>query len=221
MTRHWIWMQALGSVRFDLAEPTPAMIDFDAMAIVLARAPRFAGHTEGGVYSVAQHCHEGAYAILRDTGRRDWAAAFLLHDGHEYVIGDLSTPMQDALCHFANIDNEHMDAGRVVRRAIKALKGGLDAAIYTAAGIAWPLDAETAAVVKEYDTRMCRTERTACLAQPPEPWHESLENAVPVVGADLNPWTERAARWRFKDALADIVKARQKQAGRAESGVEG
>jgi hypothetical protein len=200
-------------MRFDLGAPTPDMVDFDAMATVLARIPRFTGHTKSGVYSVAQHCVEGAYAILRDMGEPSMAAAFLLHDGHEYVIGDLATPIQHAIGFYAGIVSGDPDAEIIVRRAVKALKANLDEAIYTAAGIEWPLPAPVQAIVKEYDVRMMRTERDACLAEPPEPWIAECEQAVPVAGVDLGSWgkyAEEAFRIACDELLPNRVDSESK-----------
>lgn len=190
-----IWMQALGSVAFDLLSPKPEQIDFATIATVLARVPRFGGHTERGAYSVAQHCEQGAQAILRDTGNRTAAAAFLLHDAHEAYVGDFAKPVQDALVAAANETGLLLGtAGNVVRHAISTLKSRLDSAIYTAAGLPWPLPADVSALVHEYDIRMCRTERDVRLAPTPHPWGEPYASAVPVAGVDLYPWSEGAVR---------------------------
>src|SRR4051794_22067480 len=119
------WMQALGSIPFDLVHPKREQIDFDTVATVLARTPRFAGHTERGVYSVGQHSEQGARAILRDIGRRDAAAAFLHHDDHEAYVGDMTKSMQDALCEIAAEEarpHEAELARTCVRKAIRSLK---------------------------------------------------------------------------------------------------
>jgi hypothetical protein len=208
MTQHWL--QALPrpgttqGVRFDLGAPTPDMVDFDAMATVLARTGRCTGHARYP-YSVAQHCVEGALAIIRDTGRRDWAAAFLLHDGHEYVIGDIATPVRDALAYWAVLDTGDLEMERVVKRALKRLKRAVDNAIYQAAGIAWPLDPETAKVVAEYDIRMLRTERDAIMATPPEPWVAVYEQAQPVTGCTLDRMSEFDASTIFAYYCCELL----------------
>lgn len=188
-----IWIQTLGSGYVDLTAPTPAQINLRDMAFVLARTPRFGGHTKQGIYSVLQHELEGAKAILRDTGRRDWAAAFLLHDGHEYVMGDKTTPVAQALAEHAVLVTGDLNASRIVSDAIRSLKTVLDAAIYAKACVPWPLDSQTHNIVKLYDLRMCRTERDARLAPPPFAWHESIEECVPVEGCDLYPWSAEVA----------------------------
>jgi hypothetical protein len=193
-------LQVLGGAAVDLVHPLPEQIDFHTMACVLARVPRFCGHTDRGTLSVAQHCLEGARAIERDTGRRDAAAAFMLHDGHEYVLGDITTPVQDALVEIA-IMFGNVYAGDAVKSAIRHLKNRLDVAIYTAAGITFPLPADVHAIVKEYDLRMCRTERDARVAPSPYPWADVVENAVPVEDVDLHPWSEGTVRALYSAAL--------------------
>lgn len=185
-----IWMQTLGGGFLDLCNPAAAQISFSHVATVLSRTARFGGHTEHGTYSVAQHCEQGARAILRDTGRRDWAAAFLLHDAHEAYLGDMTTPIAEALAACS-------EWPAAVRSAIAVLKARLDAAIYGAAGVTYPLPVATQQVVKKYDLRMMRTERDERLAPPPFPWGTVVEAAEPIAGCDLWPWSEgtTAALW--------------------------
>jgi hypothetical protein len=198
------WIQTLQGHAFDLLNPTPDMVDFDTIATVLARVPRFGGHTTGrGILSVAQHCEQGAWAILRDTGRRDWAAAFLLHDGHETYIGDIPTPVRNALVHIAGLHS--CFARNVVIDAISELKWRIDAAIYTRAGIPWPLDSETADVVKVYDIRMLRTERDARLSVPPHAWGAVYERAEPLQGVDCGPWGEELAARMYSVAARELL----------------
>lgn len=193
------WLQTIHPVqelrRFDLVNPTAAMVHFPAVAHVLARIPRFAGHTAGDlIYSVAQHCVEGAYAIERDTGNREAARAFLLHDGHEYIMGDIATPLVTAL--------DWWDGGGAVSAAVRSLKNSLDEAIYEAAGIGWPLLRSVRVIVKEYDIRMGRTERDERLAEPPMVWDDRYTNAEPVLGCDLSEWGRAVAEGRFLQALS-------------------
>lgn len=201
-----IWIQTLPRLgerhgrAFDLVNPTPEMVDFSTIATVLARVPRFGGHTGGGVLSVAQHCTEGANAILREGGGRLAAAAFLLHDAHEAYIGDIATPVALALECVANqnaLTIAESGQGGAVRDAIASLKARIDSAIYQAAGLPWPLDPQSAALVKLYDRRMLETERRARLAIPPHAWREQYTE---VEGADMFAVSEGSARafyWRL------------------------
>lgn len=188
-----IWVQTLTG-GFDLLEPRADQVDFNSLATALSRIPRFLGYTVGGSLSVAQHCVEGARAIERETRRRDAAAAFLLHDAHEAYIGDIVTPVQEALEAYSS------DAG-VVRAALRVMKDRIDAAIYGAAGIEWPLDDETRDIVRTYDLRMCRTERDLFCVEPPQRWDEVIENAVPVDGISREIWSAPVAKWEYSAAL--------------------
>lgn len=203
-----LWMQALGSVAITLLDPRPEQIDFATIATVLARIPRFGGHTERGVYSVAQHCEQGAQAILRDTRNRTAAAAFLLHDAHEAYVGDIPKPVQDALV--TRAERKYGPVGReAVRDSIRETKADIDSAIYAAAGLrslysTWP-PADVAAIVHEYDIRMCRTERDVRLAPTPHPWGEPYASAEPVAGVDLYPWSEGAVRAMWLAAARELL----------------
>lgn len=196
-----IWTQTLNGKPFDLLDPTPDMVDFEVIAKVLARTPRFGGHTLGGVLSVAQHCVVGADAIMQETGRKDWAGAFLLHDAHEAYIGDIGTPVVQALAAATSVDYPNY-SNYIVPDAISELKLGIDSAIYTAAGLSWPLDSETHDVVKVYDTRMLITERNARCA----PLSGGVEwpNAEPIKDADCSYWPEELAASMYRALLLTI-----------------
>ena len=198
------WLQTLGGGRLDLINPRPEQINPRHVVKVLARIPRFGGHTEGmthDIYSVLQHSHEGARAILRDTGRKDAADAFRWHDAHEYALGDWPTPVQDALCAVAD---EFCDEGGAIRTAIRSLKSRLDRAIYARVGIPYPLAPDIAKIVHEYDLRMCRTERDARLGTPPCAWADAIEEAKPVRGCDLSPWSPGTVEKLFWNSVDNL-----------------
>lgn len=193
------WMPTLEGGWVDLRWPQASQINLRTVAIILARTPRYNGHTLKGPYSVAQHCVEGAKAILRDGHGTDAAAAFLLHDAHEAYMGDITTPVVEALSAFAKMDG-HDDA--VIERAFGRLKGYLDTAIYLAAGVHYPGPHRD--LIRWYDLRMLRTERDARLAPQPQKWSDSCEHAVPVEGCDLYPWSEDVARSAYMEMLRDF-----------------
>lgn len=204
------WLQMIGGGQFFLTRPTVEQVDFAVMARVLSRIPRFNAHTEVGTLSVGQHMHEGAWAILRDLTAWDFrvdedvpsgmlcAAAFSLHDCHEFAMGDIATPVADSLADYAVLESGDLGAADVVKRAIKSMKATLDEAIFAAAGIEYPLDPVVLAVVKEYDVRMCKTERDARLAKGPV-WtdYPAIEAAEPLQGVDLRPWSAEEAETRL------------------------
>lgn len=117
----------------DLAAPHWNRIDLTDMAISLARIPRYLGHTSedgaglrrchGGVWSVAQH---GLY--VRDlVGLWCWrervplavARAYaVLHDGHEYLVGDQISPVKRLM--LARGFDFEREVAEPVQRAIHA-----------------------------------------------------------------------------------------------------
>jgi hypothetical protein len=198
------WLQTIEGRALDLVNPDPATINFRTIAVTLARVPRFAGQTTKGVLSVAQHCCEGARAIMRDTGRQDAAAAFLLHDAHEAFIGDIPTPVLKAIQAHAVHTTGDLHNADVVKAAVTSLKAVLDTAVYQAAGLSWPLAPEVQEIVKEYDVRMLCTERAQRLVAPPRPW---TTVAPHVEGCDLDTWSEFTAAslyWNACHALLPI-----------------
>lgn len=206
---HPAWMQTIGAGAFDLMNPTADMINWHVVARILARIVRFGAHVDGerGL-PVGQHLVEGAYAIMRDHGRRDWAAAYFLHDWHEFVIGDIASPVQCAIeAHAVQISGD-INAGDLVKRSFKAAKRTLDAVIYPTAGLPWPLPPATAAIVAEYDIRMCRTERDRFMIKPPQEWVPIIERAVPVAGVYTHgAWSAERTEAVFKRTCLDFLPA--------------
>lgn len=215
------WIQTSRGRAFDLLNPRAEDIDLlGEVADVLARTPRFNGHVPAGPYSVAQHSVLGAEAILRDRTERsrgavELARAFILHDVHEFAVGDIVTPVADALealCgvmarHGAQrdclpepfVDQAARNAPRHFRQALATLKRQVDIAVHQAAGFPWPLDPEIAVRVREWDLRMLASERRQLLGPTPKPWHPVVEAAkpAPIKGRiKVQPWPEAADSFR-------------------------
>lgn len=141
-----------------LLAPRAEMVDFECdIPDSLARIARFNGHVPSGPYSVAQHCVMGADILLRETGNRELAAAFLLHDAHEAYIGDIARPVKWALASMNNFPRAWNKADVAVS-AVALLEQRLDDVIHAAAGLRWPLAADIAASVKQMDKRMLDAE---------------------------------------------------------------
>jgi uncharacterized protein len=229
--RHTVWFQTASGRAFDFLDPRPEAVDFRVdVAEPLARLPRFCGHVRSGPYSVAQHCVIGADQLYRETGRADLAAAFLLHDAHEAYIGDIASPVAGALAAYAGACGSAEStlrtlgadtARKAVQWSVEAglayLKQSLDAVIYAAADVAYPLTDEARAIVKGMDLRVLATERKHLLARPPQPWKASVENAEPlrIVGRiGVWPWPAAADAWL--DRLSQYAPcAQRRRANRA------
>ncbi|PZU83961.1 MAG: hypothetical protein DI527_23430 [Chelatococcus sp.] len=186
---------------FDLLAPGWRDVDFEVgMPEALARITRYTGHVRAGVYSVAQHSVLGADALWHDTRDRRAAACFLLHDGHEYVLGDKATPIAEA--EIATAEQIQPGAGAIMREVQRLMKARADLAIYSAAGLGadgCPL--EYRRLVKLYDLRMLAAETRQLLGPKPRPWPilDGVEPARMIGRITVWPW-HRAAD-EFRDRL--------------------
>lgn len=70
-------------------------LDIETIALQLNRINRFLGATSRP-YSVMEHSYRGALWAKGHFGIRT-ARAFLLHDAHEILIGDITTPVAEFL----------------------------------------------------------------------------------------------------------------------------
>jgi 5'-deoxynucleotidase YfbR-like HD superfamily hydrolase len=90
----------LSGRRLDIIDPSPLDVEIGDIAHGLARVARWNGQTSGPeIFSVAQHALlvEALFSAAEpQPPPRDRLAA-LLHDGPEYVIGDLISPFKAAV----------------------------------------------------------------------------------------------------------------------------
>ncbi|MBI6629471.1 HD domain-containing protein [Pontibaca salina] len=94
------WQRMLSGRRLDLLDPTPVDIEIEDIAHGLAFVARWNGQTRGDyAYSVAEHSLlvETLFGRLAPDAPVKWRLAALLHDAPEYVIGDLISPVKDAV----------------------------------------------------------------------------------------------------------------------------
>ncbi len=130
------WQRMLSGRRLDLLHPDPADIAAEDLAHGLARVARWNGQTRGAhTFSVAQHSvlvERIAAALDPGASRADRLAA-LLHDGPEYVIGDLISPFKAVLGDgYKAVEHRLLDA--IHRRfGLPAPAGGRVAALIKAA----------------------------------------------------------------------------------------
>jgi 5'-deoxynucleotidase YfbR-like HD superfamily hydrolase len=94
------WQRMLSGRRLDLLEPSPLDIEIEDIAHGLARVARWNGQTKGAhAFSVAQHSVL-VERLVRDLSprlAREARLMALLHDGPEYVVGDLISPFKSAV----------------------------------------------------------------------------------------------------------------------------
>lgn len=182
------WVQIASGAAFPLLDPGPQHVDWRAVAEALAKLPRFNGHTPGTVYSVAQHSllvariAEGMAPEACDEARRGIALYGLIHDAHEAILGDIVTPVSQAIAALAGTD------------AVAALKAAVDAAMFAAAGLPWPPPAPWRAIVEHADAVALATERRDLLAAPARPWARSLPHPLAFKVKPV-PWHQAMDRW--------------------------
>ena len=94
------WQRMLSGRRLDLLNPAPTDIEIEDIALGLAFVARWNGQTYGDhPYSVAEHSLlvENIYSRNDPNSDPRWKLAALLHDAAEYVIGDMISPVKQAL----------------------------------------------------------------------------------------------------------------------------
>jgi uncharacterized protein len=94
------WQRMLSGRRLDLLDPTPMDIEIEDIAHGLAFVARWNGQTRGDwPYSVAEHSLlvERIFSRMNPKEGPRWQLAALLHDGPEYVIGDMISPVKAAV----------------------------------------------------------------------------------------------------------------------------
>jgi len=177
----------------DLAAPDPRMVRFDEMARRLAGIRRFNGR---GI-PVAQHSVMGAQAIINEGGTSMDAAFFLLHDGHEYVLGDIVRPAEDLLAGILGTI--------AVREAVKLAKSQWDEAIYTAARLIPPSlwTMKHRKLIKSMDDRMCRAEAMAFFGAAAA--RQFPDMPIPKTTGAFRCWGEAKAEETFLEMARSLI----------------
>jgi len=169
------WMQTRTGRAVSLTSPHPGTIDMrNDIAPVLAVLPRYNGAAPG--WTVLDHLVTGADMLIAHYRSPAAAGYFLVHDAHEAYLGDLITPVTQALA--CESERVSPGAGYSFSQGLKRLKRRLDEAIYAALDIP-PPPAEIDRLVKLWDVRMLMTERNHLMVRPPRPW-VTLERIEPI-----------------------------------------
>lgn len=215
------WIQTASARAFPLSAPSPEHVAWRDVAASLGRLCRFNGHSLA-FYSVAQHCllverlveaflqarrdslpvldavpvmlRTAALDLIRrcamdDDLRRRLRLAALLHDAHEAYVGDIVTPVARELARRAGHDH------------IAELKSAVDAAIYAAAGLPWPVPAAWLAVITAADRVALATEKADLLAEGPA-WDQPLPVRAPW---PTKPLPEHLATDALLARLAELL----------------
>jgi hypothetical protein len=172
----------------DLLAPDPAKILLADIAEGLAKLNRWAGATALPL-SVAEHsCLVAKLMALADGPT---AALYgLLHDAHEYVMGDVTEPARIAL-------GRHI--GPALDDALDALRARLDAAIHAAFDLDFPRPRATEQLLWASHARIVATEIRDQMAESFTPADFATEDLAYVqpLGVKLTP----AVNWVKADAM--------------------
>lgn len=188
------WQRMLSGRRLDLLDPSPLDVEIEDIALGLSRVARWNGQTEGDwAFTVAQHSllvEELAVALKADLPAH-WRLAALLHDGPEYVVGDLITPFKAA-----------------VGEDYRALERRLQGAVHLRFGLPARLPESIAKLIKRADKMAAYLEATQ-LAGFSEAEANRIfgrpRNLVPVTLVSEKP---EAARRAFLAAFAALSRRR-------------
>lgn len=114
----------LSGRRLDLLDPSPLDVEIEDIAHGLARVARWNGQTLGEhAFSVAQHS-----VVVEDLCRRlkpgltaRESLTALLHDGSEYVIGDMISPFKAALGDHYRVFEDRLERAIHIRFGLPAI----------------------------------------------------------------------------------------------------
>jgi uncharacterized protein len=169
----------------DLLDPNPATIHIRDIATHLARTNRFNGATKyHAPYSVAQHSCVVVRLVQQKSNDAKLGLQALLHDAHEYLSGDISTPFQEA----------------IAPSTIKARQTVLDIAIHKALGVDYTVAGKDYALLKWADATALSTE-----------WRDMMQTPVPKNWPNAASFTIKPLP-KWDDAEALFLKTFQKLA---------
>lgn len=143
------WIETFSGRQVDLISPVASQITIDDIAHHLSRINRFNGATTHP-YSVAQHSIYVSMMLPDEL-----ALQGLLHDAHEAYLGDLNTPLKNAIC----------------CDMIPAIVNRLDRAIYESLGIDQP-SPEARLLIKRADLQAMADEKAFLKPHSQSLWEE-------------------------------------------------
>lgn len=170
----------------DLADLKPRDLAPEAIGDALAKINRYSGRTPAP-WPVA--AHSIVVAMLCSPAARAWG---LMHDAHEALIGDLTTPALELFCAYGT-----PVGAAVIRNAIRRSKEGIDAKLVAQ----WQINVTPAIrdEVHRADKIACQAEMFVLMGAEvaiPEADQDDLERAITHI-RDL----ESAHDWRVAKRL--------------------
>ena len=168
------FIQTQSGVAFNLANPSPDMVDLDDIATALSYTVRFNGHT-GTSYSVAEHSVWVSRMCPPEARMHG-----LMHDAHEAYTGDIVSPLKKLL------------------PGIGAIEARIQKAIHTRLWIT----GDYPEVVKEADVRMLATERLHFFGAASPDWGLTAEPYYN--GVDIKAMSPEVARLFFLEEFDKV-----------------
>ena len=191
------WQRMLSGRRLDLLDPSPLDIELEDIAHGLARVARWNCQTLGPyIYSFAQHSLfvEAIAAELEPALSDRERLVVLMHDGAEYVIGDMITPLKS-----------------VIGDGYAAVEARLRAAIHLRFGLPPRPPAGLGRLIKRADRLAAYFEATRLAGFSREEAERFFgrPGRAPT-GADLHleAWPADGAQARFRDRASALGEAR-------------
>ena len=117
------WQRMLSGRRLDLLDPSPLDVELSDIAHGLARVARWNGQTFGDhAFSVAQHSLvvEAIFRLQNPDASAEDCQMALLHDGPEYVIGDMISPFKAVVGGGYKTIEKRLEAAIHIRFALPA-----------------------------------------------------------------------------------------------------
>jgi 5'-deoxynucleotidase YfbR-like HD superfamily hydrolase len=191
------WQRMLSGRRLDLLDPSPLDVELEDIAHGLARVARWNGQTKGAhIFSVAQHSLLVEALARAKVPRldRNGRLAMLLHDGPEYVVGDMISPFK-----------------AVIGGGYKAVEHRLLAAIHLRFGLPAKIPETLHNLIKIADRAAAYLEATRLAGfaddearkffGPPPKFSAAIERDY------LTPWSASSAEQRFRAQIEKLLRA--------------
>jgi 5'-deoxynucleotidase YfbR-like HD superfamily hydrolase len=107
------WQKMLSGRKLDLLNPSAMDIEIEDIAHGLSRVAKWGGQTAGDhAFSVAQHSLlvEQIARTLQPSSDASWFLAALLFNAADYAVGDMVTPLKEALGEYSTFESKLMQA---------------------------------------------------------------------------------------------------------------
>lgn len=190
----------LSGRRLDLLDPSPVDIEIEDIAHGLARVARWNGQTTGPLpFSVAQHSLlvEEFCVALRPDWPVKWRLAALLHDGPEFVIGDMISPFKSAL-----------------GDRYKSIEKGLQRAIHLRFGLPADLPEAVEKAIKRADRASAFFEATQIAGFAPEEAAQLFGPPTGVPATKILTEPALAVQKAYLERFAELMTAHDRADGR-------